>query len=156
MEPKVLTVLIQTIVAAVEKRVPEYLAVEADRKLNDGNSALCILDEAGGVHGKMFGTDKVRQRQCFRIAWTKASQVWITGFKTGEYEKLVYAGKVDEHQYGINKPDFIGWEGGQPIVVDAQTKLSVGFSGFRGTSDLEIVQKAIADVTGRKGVGPTL
>jgi len=28
--------------------------------------------------------------------------------------------------------------------------LSVGFSGFRGTSDLEIVQKAFADVTGRK------
>jgi len=35
-------------------------------------------------------------------------------------------------------------------VVDAQTKLSVGFSGFRGTSDLEIVQKAVADVTGHK------
>jgi glc operon protein GlcG len=140
----------QAIIAAVEKRISEYLAVEADRKLNDGNSALCILDEAGGVHGKMFGTDKIRQRQCFRIAWTKASQVWITGFKTGEYEKLVFAGKVDENQYGIIRPDFIGWEGGQPIAVDGQTKLSVGFSGFRGTSDLEIVQKAVADVTGRK------
>jgi glc operon protein GlcG len=98
----------------------------------------------------MFGTDKIRQRTSFRIAWTKASQVWITGYKTGEFEKLVYAGKVDEHKYGINKPDFIGWEGGQPIVVDAQIKLSAGFSGFRGTSDLEIVQKAITDVTGRK------
>jgi uncharacterized protein GlcG (DUF336 family) len=149
MEPKAL-VLIQTIIAAVEKRIPEYLAIEADQKNNDGNCALCILDEAGGVHGKMFGTNKIRQRQSFRIAWTKASQVWITGYKTGEYEKLVYAGKVDEHQYGIIRPDFIGWEGGQPIVVDAQTRLSVGFSGFRGTSDLEIVQKAIADVTGRK------
>ena len=150
MEPKALTVLIQTIIAAVEKRIPEYLAVEADRKLNDGNSALCIVDEAGGVYGKMFGTDKIRQRHSFRIAWIKASQVWITGFKTGEYETLVYAGKVDENQHGISKPDLIGWEGGQPIVVDAQTKLSVGFSGFRGTSDLEIVQKAVADVTGRK------
>jgi glc operon protein GlcG len=150
MKPKALTVLIQTIIAAVEKRVPEYLAVEADRKLNDGNSALCILDAVGGVHGKMFGTDKIRQRQCFRVAWTKASQVWITGLKTGEFEKLVYTGKVNEHQYGIIRPDFIGWEGGQPIVMDKQTKLSVGFSGFRGTSDLEIVQKAVADVTGRK------
>ena len=150
MEPKALTVLIQTIIAAVEKRIPKYLAIEADQKNNDGNCALCILDEAGGVHGKMFGTNKIRQRQSFRIAWTKASQVWITGYKTGEYETLVYAGKIDEHQYGIIRPDFIGWEGGQPIVVDAQTRLSVGFSGFRGTSDLEIVQKAIADVTGRK------
>jgi glc operon protein GlcG len=150
MEPKALAGLIQTIIAAVEKRIPEYLAVEADRKLNDGNSALCIVDEAGGVYGKMFGTDKVRQRQCFRIAWIKASQVWITGYKTGEYETLVFAGKVDEKRYGIIRPDFIGWEGGQPIAVDGQTKLSVGFSGFRGTSDLEIVQKAVADVTGRK------
>jgi glc operon protein GlcG len=149
MEAKALAALIQAIITAVEKRVPEYLAVEADRKLNDGNSALCIVDDAGGVHGKLFGTDKIRQRQCFRIAWTKASQVWITGYKTGEFEKRVYAGEVDEHQYGISKPDFIGWEGGQPIVLDGQTKLSVGFSGFRGTSDLEIVLKAVADVMGR-------
>ena len=150
MEPKALTVLIQAIIVAVKKRIPEYLAIEADQKNNDGNCALCILNAAGEVQGKMFGTDKIRQRHSFRIAWIKASQVWITGFKTGEYETLVYAGKVDENQYGISKPDLIGWEGGQPIVVDAQTKLSVGFSGFRGTSDLEIVQKAVADVTGRK------
>jgi glc operon protein GlcG len=150
MEPKALTVLIQTIIAAVEKRVPEYLAVEADRKTNEGNCALCIIDASGELYGKMFGTDKIRQRTSFRIAWTKASQVWITGYKTGEYEQLVYGGKIDDRQYGISKPDFIGWEGGQPIVVDAQTKLSVGFSGFRGTSDLEIVQKAIVDVTVRK------
>ena len=150
MEPNTLANLIPTIIAAVAKRMPEYLAVEADRKLNDGNCALCIVDEAGGVHGKMFGTDKIRQRQCFRVAWTKASQVWITGYKTGEYEKLVFTGKVDEKQFGIIRPDFIGWIGGQPIAVDGQTKLSVGFSGFRGTSDLEIVQKAVAEVTGRK------
>jgi uncharacterized protein GlcG (DUF336 family) len=150
MEPKALAVLIQKIIAAVEKRVPEYLANEEDRKNNEGNCALCIIDAAGEVHGKMFGSDKIRQRTSFRIAWIKASQVWITGYKTGEYEKLVYAGKIDEHTCGINKPDLIGWEGGQPIAIDAQIKLSVGFSGFRGTSDLEIVQKAVADVTGRK------
>jgi glc operon protein GlcG len=151
MEPKVLTTLIQNLIEAVEKRVPEYLAVEADRKLNDGNCALCIIDEAGGVHGKMFGTDKVRRRHVFRVAWTKASQVWITGYKTGEYEKLVFTGQVDEKQFGIIRPDFVGWIGGQPIAVDAQTKLAVGFSGFRGTTDLEIVEKAVADVMSRKG-----
>ena len=150
MEPKAPVVLIQAIVEAVEKRIPEYLAIEADRKNNEGNCALCIVDDAGGVHGKMFGADPIRKRNLFRIAWTKASQVWITGYKTGEFEKLVYAGKLDEHQYGLNKPDLIGWDGGQPVGVDAQTKLSVGFSGFRGSSDLEIVQKAVADVTGRK------
>jgi len=146
MQHEMLTALIQKIIAAVEKRVPEYQAVEADQKLNDGNCALCILDESGNVYGQMFGTDKIRQRQCFRIAWTKASQVWITGYKTGEYEKLVFTGKLDEKQFGIIRPDFVGWIGGQPIAVDAQTKLAVGFSGFRGTSDLEIVEKAVADV----------
>ena len=150
MEAKALTVLIQAIITAAVKRIPEYLANAEDQNNNNGNCAICIVDAAGSVHGKMFGPDKIRQRQSFRIAWTKASQVWITGLKTGEYETLVYAGKIDESHYGISRPDFIGWEGGQPVIVDGQTKLSVGFSGFRGTSDLEIVQKAVADVTSRK------
>ena len=150
MEPKALNVLIEAIIAAAEKRILEYLAMPEDQNNNNGNCAICIVDAAGNVYGKMFGTDKNRQRYSFRIAWIKASQVWITGLKTGEYESLVYAGKVDESHYGISRPDFIGWEGGQPLSVDRQTKLSVGFSGFRGTSDLEIVQKALADVIGRK------
>lgn len=150
MQRENLTALIQKIIAAIEKRVPEYQAIEEDRRLNDGNCALCIVDEAGNVYGKMFGMDKIRQRQCFRVAWTKASQVWITGYKTGEYERLVFTGQVDEKQFGIIRPDFIGWIGGQPVAVDGQTKLSVGFSGFRGTTDLEIVEKAVAEVTGRK------
>jgi len=36
---------------------------------------------------------------------------------------------------------FIGWDGGQPITVDNETVLSVGFSGFQGVHDLEIVVK---------------
>lgn len=150
MEAKALNILIESIIVAVEKRIPEYLAIAEDRNNNNGNCAICIVDAAGGVHGKMFGFDKIRQRHSFRIAWIKASQVWITGLKTGEFEKQVYAGKIDEHDFGISRPDFIGWEGGQPIIMDGQTRLSVGFSGFRGTSDLEIVQKAVADVTGTK------
>jgi glc operon protein GlcG len=138
------------IIAAVERCVPEYVAVEEDRKRNEGNSALCIIDETGGVHGKMFGPDKIRRRHSFRIAWTKASQVWITGIKTGEYEKLVFTGQIDDKQFGIIRPDFIGWEGGQPIVMDGRTKLSIGFSGFRGSSDLDIVQKAMVDVLAGK------
>jgi glc operon protein GlcG len=149
MEPNQLAALIQKITAAVEKRVPDYLAIDADRKSNDGNSALCIIDPAGGVHGRMFGTDQLRRRHVFRIAWTKASQVWITGLKTGEYEKQVFTGKIDEHKFGIIRPDFIGWEGGQPIAVDGQTTLAIGFSGFRGASDLKIVQDAVAEVVKR-------
>jgi uncharacterized protein GlcG (DUF336 family) len=142
--------LVGKIIAAVEKRVPEYLAIEEDRSRNEGNSALCIVDEAGGVYGKMFGTDKIRQRNVFRIAWLKASQVWITGIKTGEYEKLVFTGQIDEKKFGIIRPDFIGWQGGQPITIEGTIKLSIGFSGFRGTTDLEIVEKAIVDVLAGK------
>jgi glc operon protein GlcG len=150
MDTKEINQLIGKIIAAVEKRLPEYIAVEADRSRNEGNSALCIIDDSGVVHGKLFGADKIRMRHSFRIAWTKASQVWITGIKTGEYEKLVFTGQIDDKQFGIIRPDFIGWEGGQPIAVDGKTRLSVGFSGFRGASDLEIVQKALVDVLGGK------
>ncbi len=150
MEQKKIAEFIENLVNAVEKRLPEYLADEEDRGKNDGNSALCIIDASGGVHGKLFGSNKIRQRNSFRIAWTKASQVWITGMKTGEFETLVYSGKLDDNQFGIIRPDFIGWEGGQPVRLDAHTTISVGFSGFRGTSDLAIVQKAVADVLGGK------
>ncbi len=146
MERNQIIVFIQKLIRAVERRIPEFLADEADRESNEGNSALCIIDDAGAVHGRMFGTDKIRMRRVFHIAWTKASQVWITGLKTGEYEKLVFTGKIDEDKYGIMRPDFIGWEGGQPIALDAHTSLAIGFSGFRGASDLKIVQQAVADV----------
>ena len=69
MQPEQLTVLIQKITAAVEKRVADYLTIEDDRKRNEGNSALCIIDPTGVVQGRMFGTDKIRQRHAFRIAW---------------------------------------------------------------------------------------
>jgi glc operon protein GlcG len=78
------------------------------------------------------------------VAWTKASQVWLTGVKTGEYERMVFNKEVDENANGIEAPDLIGWEGGQPLVLKDGTVLSVGFSGFRGTTDLEIMVKALA------------
>ena len=142
--------LIGKLIAAIEKRLPEYLGIEEDRSRNEGNSAVCIIDAAGGVHGKMFGGDKIRMRHAFRIAWTKASQVWITGIKTGEYEKLVFTGQIDDKRFGIIRPDFFGWEGGQPISIEGDVKLAVGFSGFRGVTDLEIVQKAMVDVLAGK------
>jgi uncharacterized protein GlcG (DUF336 family) len=123
--------------------LPEYNAIEADFCLNNGNVAICIIDENGNIYGKLYGNDKIRSRQSYKVAWIKASQVWITGIKTGEYEKLVFNNEIDGGKFGINMPDFIGWEGGQPIVLKNGTKLSVGFSGYQGTSDLEIVIRAL-------------
>ena len=55
MEAKALAGLIQNIIAAAEKRVPEYLAIDEDQNNNNGNCAICIVDAAGRVQGKMFG-----------------------------------------------------------------------------------------------------
>lgn len=134
---------IQKIINALEELVPIYMAIQEDYVIAKGVVSVCIIDQEGQVYGKLFGTDKIRCRDSFKIAWTKANQVWITGYKTNEYEKLVFADKLDHGKYGINMPDFIGWEGGQPIELSDGTKLAIGFSGFRGTTDLEIVIKAL-------------
>ena len=135
--------LIDKIIHEVENLIPEYIDNPEDRKIYGGSTAICIISENGQQFGKMFGTDKNKCRNSFKIAWTKASQVWITGIKTGEYEKLVFNKQIDEHKYGISTPDLIGWEGGQPFSLKDGTKLSIGFSGLRGVSDLEIVTRAI-------------
>ena len=93
------------------------------------------------MYGKLYGTYKIRARESYRIAWTKANQVWITGLKTGEYEKKFFNSEVEE--CGIEVPDLIGWEGGQPLTLKDGTRLSVGFSGIRGIYDLEIMVKAL-------------
>ncbi|MDP2890359.1 MAG: hypothetical protein Q8P34_15515, partial [Bacteroidota bacterium] len=91
--------------------------------------------------------DQLRGRDSFKIAWTKASQVWITGYKTNEYERMIFTDQMDYHTFGISLPDLIGYEGGQPITLPDGTKLAVGFSGFRGGSDLEIVRKALERIS---------
>ncbi len=128
----------------IENLIPEYLQIEEDKRISNGNVAICIIDEDGAVYGRMYGEDKPRQRQSYKVAWTKASQVWLTGVKTGEYEKMVFNNIVDENANGIEAPDLIGWQGGQPLTLKDGTKLSIGFSGFRGTTDLEIVEKAFS------------
>jgi len=127
----------------IETLIPEYSSRKED-SFAEGNVAICILDKEGNVFGKIWGTDKIKGRQFANLAWKKATQVWITGMKTGEYETKLYAGEFNESKFGINKPDLIGWEGGQPVMLKDKTEYSVGFSGFRGINDLEIVQRAIA------------
>lgn len=134
---------IEQFISNIEALVPEYMAIPEDQAKSKGVASLCINGEDGQVYGKIFGPDKLRGRESFKIAWTKASQVWITGMKTNEYERKVFNGEFDYHTFGIPLPDLIGYEGGQPISLSDGTKLAVGFSGFRGGSDLEIVVRAV-------------
>jgi uncharacterized protein GlcG (DUF336 family) len=135
------------LIQKLEELIPIFMKKDEDKAVANGNVAVCIIDETGGVFGKVFSNNnKIRARESFRVAWIKASQVWLTGMKTGEFEKKVYTGELSEGISGINKPDFIGWEGGQPITLRDGLILSVGFSGFRGETDLEIVLKAVEQI----------
>ncbi|MCX6181409.1 MAG: hypothetical protein NT150_05750 [Bacteroidetes bacterium] len=131
---------------AIEKLIPVYMQDPIDNSISNGNVAVVIIDESGIVYGRMYGSNKPRMRQSYKVAWTKASQVWLTGVKTGEYEKMVFTGVVDENANGIDAPDLIGWAGGQPMTTKSGVKFSVGFSGFRGFHDNEIMVKALAEV----------
>lgn len=134
---------IQDIIDKVGSLIPQFMSDPIDAGISGGNVAICIIEADGTVHGKLYGENKIRNREIFKVAWTKASQVWITGMKTGDFEKLVFNDQIDDRKYGILRPDFIGWEGGQPITLKDGTVLSIGFSGFRGTSDLGIIVQAI-------------
>jgi len=145
MEKTAIKAVIERTFNAIEKLIPVYMKVPEDQCISNGNVAVCIIDESGLIHGKIFGTNKARLRQSYKVAWTKASQVWLTGVKTGEYERMVFNKEVGENANGIEAPDLVGWEGGQPLTMKNGTKLSVGFSGLRGTTELEIMINALAD-----------
>lgn len=132
------------LIKKIEQLIPSYLKNKEDATIANGNLAVCIIDQNGNVSGKIWGVDKIRARESYRVAWTKASQVDITGYATGEFEKLAFIGEINDYEFGINRPDFIGWEGGQQVTLKDGTLLSVGFSGFRGEKDLEIVQNAVS------------
>jgi glc operon protein GlcG len=134
---------IEKLLVNIEELVPVYMAIPDDYIKSKGVASVCIISEDGRIYGKIFGADKLRGRDSFKIAWTKANQVWITGYQTNEYERLIFTGKIDYHTFGISLPDLVGYEGGQPVALRDGTKLAVGFSGFRGTSDLAIVLKAL-------------
>ena len=144
MKDKELSTLIYKMFDILEMLIPVYMENPEDSQIANGNCAACIIDENGSVYGKLFGANKARQRQSFKVAWTKASQVWLTGYRTGEYERLVFTKQIGENANGIEAPDLIGWEGGQPLALADGSILSVGFSGFRGTIDIEIMAKALA------------
>ncbi|WP_281631477.1 heme-binding protein [Flavobacterium luteolum] len=125
--------------------IPSYMECKEDKKVSNGNVAVCIIDQKGSIYGRMYCSNKVRRRNSFKLAWLKASQVWLTGVQTGFYEKLYFNDVVDDDN-GVEAPDLVGWKGGQPITLSDGTSLSIGFSGFRGESDLEIVTEAFKDI----------
>jgi len=137
--------IINSLFETLEEEITTYQNRPEDWNISDGNVAICILTEDGRVYGKLFGSDKLKRRHFFSIAYKKASQVWITGHKTGDYEKIVFGGEMDPEDSPIELPELIGWVGGQPINIQ-ETQLSIGFSGFRGFNDIDIVQKAIQKV----------
>jgi uncharacterized protein GlcG (DUF336 family) len=130
----------------IDSKIDAYKTSEADWKISDGNVAVCIIDDEGNVYGKIWGQNKVRGRSFYDVAYRKASQVWITGYKTGEYEKLVFSDALNYRDFGIELPDLMGWEGGQPLQIDSDTRISCGFSGFKGVNDLAIVKNALESV----------
>ncbi|OIQ97072.1 hypothetical protein GALL_208970 [mine drainage metagenome] len=138
----------ERLVAEIARLVPEFLQDPVDREMSHGNAAVCVIDASGAVHGRIFGDEPSRGRWCFGIVNRKAIQVWSTGYSTGRFEELVYSGKLDEGRFGINRPDFIGWQGGVALELDDGTPLAAAFSGFRGEKDVEIVVRAAAAVGG--------
>ena len=76
---------------SMSAQIPVYQDSDADWKSSQGNVAACIIDDAGNVYGKIWGHDKLKGRRYYEIAYRKASQVWITGHATNEYERLVFS-----------------------------------------------------------------
>ena len=134
--------IINKMFESMSAQIPTYKTSEINWSISDGNVAVCIIDDGGNIYGKIWGDDKLRGRKFYDVAYRKASQVWITGYKTGEYERLVFTDKLNYRDFGIELPDLMGWEGGQPIQLDAETRISCGFSGFKGVNDVGIVKKA--------------
>jgi uncharacterized protein GlcG (DUF336 family) len=137
-----LQIVINKMFDTISLKIPNFKTSDIDWKISDGNVAICIIDDAGNIYGKIWGNDKVRGRGFYDIAYRKASQVWITNMKTGEYEVEVFSGRINYKEFGIELPDLMGWEGGQPLQLDSKTRIYCGFSGFEGINDLAIVKSA--------------
>ena len=132
----------QRLIAEVIGLYPSYLTEPLDVRWNLGNAAVLALEPGGAVCGHLFGDNPEIGQRCYQIATRKVMQVWRTGYHTGHFEKLVYAGQLDDGPFGVQRPDFIGWEGGVPVVLPDGRLMATAFSGFRGSRDVEILERA--------------
>ena len=149
MNPAEITAVATQLIAEVEKLIPACLQNPEDRDNSLGNVTLLIIAQDGQIFGRMFGDNNRTRRGTSRIAWQKATQVWMTHQATGQFEKQVYgAAQADPGRFGLQHPDLIGWEGGLPVVAADGTKLAVAMSGFTGVTDCNIIRQAVAKVPG--------
>jgi hypothetical protein len=137
----------EQLIAHVVRLYPSYIAEPLDVQWNHGNAAAVVIEPGGDFHGHIFGDDKDIGQKCYQVATRKVLQVWRTGYRTGRFEELVYAGKLNEGNFGVQRPDFIGWEGGIPLLAHDGRPIAAAFSGFRGEKDIEILERA-ADAVG--------
>ena len=126
----------------VARLLVEVLKAPEDFKASDGNCALCIMNAAGETSMRLYGNNPVRQRQTAFNAHKKALQVWLTGYATGTFEKLVYTDQVSEKQFGLSRPELIGWLGGVEAKTQSGERLILAFSGMRGEQDVGILHQA--------------
>lgn len=126
----------------VERLLPDYLKNPEDAAISRGGSALAMMNTQGDCCGRLFGDKPARQRECAQVAWKKANQVWLTGYATGQFETLVYSGKIDENQFGLSRPEYIGWIGGVEAKTTSGERLVLAFSGMRGEQDVAILKEA--------------
>lgn len=136
------------LVAEVIRLFPSYLEDPIDRAMCEGHGAVIAIGPDGEVRGHLFGADRSRMRRYLGIAARKAAQVFCTGYATERFETLVYAGKLDEKEFGFERPDLIGWKGGVPLQTPEGKLMAAAFSGIRGVKDQEIVERAAAGVPG--------
>jgi hypothetical protein len=136
--------------AAIEALIPEFCKNQVDFGVNNGNLAVFLIGPNGEIFGQTFGKDMPKCRDTSITAWKKASQVWLTRVATGEYERKVFNGEVEWWNYGVMKSDLIGWNGGIPAVMDDGTEIALGFSGFRGETDVELLEAALKVAGGKR------
>jgi glc operon protein GlcG len=132
----------ERLIAQVISLYPSYITDPLDVQWNRGNAAAVVIEPGGDFHGHIFGDNQDLGQKCYQIATKKVLQVWRTGYHTGRFEELVYAGKLDEGSFGVQRPDLIGWEGGVPILAPDGRLIAAAFSGFRGIKDIEILERA--------------
>ena len=134
--------LCNSIADEVGRLLVEVLKTPEDFKASDGNCALCIMNATGETSMRLFGNNPVRQRQTAFNAHKKALQVWLTGYATGTFETMVYTNQISEKQFGLSRPELIGWLGGVEAKTQIGERLILAFSGVRGEQDVGILQQA--------------
>lgn len=134
--------LCNNIADEVGQLLTEVLKTPEDYKASEGNCALCIMNAAGETCMRLYGTNPVKQRQTAFNAHKKALQVWLTGYATGTFETMVYTNKISEKQFGLVRPELIGWLGGLEAKTSDGERLILAFSGVRGEQDVGILKQA--------------